>query len=281
MAKAYLIINLCSKLKCGRCDGVLIQLKDPALLAENDGQPIENAKYFIRGEVESFQEVRLNQSTELVYEYTISYESSLLLNPDVELQECDVKKVCCADCVIDYIDELTFAGTPPDPKENIINMNFRQAEVQNSSIMISNYYCKPMQPGAVDEEYWNIMVPLRWDINQNPRFYAHGIVDSVADGNLRFQLDYKCLENNQDIDTVPYNTILFTENIGDYAINANTIVSTLLNNIQLDRTKLIRLNNLNLRLRRLGTDALDTYSGNYNLFKITAIFPLSKFGATS
>lgn len=116
MAIVELQVVLEEKLNCGRCDGILIQVDDPLLLAINDGVPVEELKSFIRGNVVEFEEVALPGNCNIAYRYTISYDDVLLEDPLEPLRACDIKRICCADCLFDYIDEIDFGFTLASPE---------------------------------------------------------------------------------------------------------------------------------------------------------------------
>lgn len=116
MAIVELQVVLEEKLNCGRCDGILIQVDDPALLEINDGAPVEELKTFIRGNVVEFEEVAIPGSCNIAYRYTISYDDVLLADPTEPLRACDIKRICCADCLFDYLDEIDFGFTLASPE---------------------------------------------------------------------------------------------------------------------------------------------------------------------
>lgn len=105
---AQVIVTFCEQLRCGKCDQVLLKLDDPALIAANQGVPIEQVNPFIRGEIDDY---RLVSGAAIgcgcsAHEYTISYDEQLLLDPSTLLRACDIERVCCADCLIDYVDTI-------------------------------------------------------------------------------------------------------------------------------------------------------------------------------
>ena len=60
----------------------------------------------MRGEVVEFEEVFAPGSCNPLFQYTISYEDAQLLDPDFVFSACDVKRVCCADCLLEFVNEL-------------------------------------------------------------------------------------------------------------------------------------------------------------------------------
>lgn len=104
--KRQLILTFKEKLNCGACDSVLIKVKNPALLAVNDGLGPDQQTPFLRGKIIGFQPVTAPECEGLNYEYHFEYDDVDLLDPSTPLGECDIERVCCADCVIDYIDTI-------------------------------------------------------------------------------------------------------------------------------------------------------------------------------
>lgn len=109
MSIVNLDIVLCTKLNCGNCDDVIMQLNDPTLLLENQGAPVDEIKTFVRASIVSFEKVLLN--CQQCYRYIFSYDDAILLDPLTPLRDCDVDRICCVDCMVAYIDELDYDHT--------------------------------------------------------------------------------------------------------------------------------------------------------------------------
>ena len=105
MAIEEFTIVLEEKLNCGKCDSVLLHLKDPLLLLVNDGALPEDIQSFLRASIVSFEEVAAASGCATWYRYTISYDDSFLLDPEFVLRDCDILKVCCVDCILAFVDE--------------------------------------------------------------------------------------------------------------------------------------------------------------------------------
>lgn len=100
-----LIALLKEKLECGPCAEVIVQVDDPALLAANEGQedPVK-LKTFLKGKIKEFTIVA-DKFNCRYYQYTIEYDDEQLAEDVTGIDECQVVKICCADCLIDYVDE--------------------------------------------------------------------------------------------------------------------------------------------------------------------------------
>jgi hypothetical protein len=100
------IFHFAKQLECGACEPVLIEVSDPSKLSINVGV-IDPAKIqtFVRGEIESFTLVADATGCNRLYQYTLSYDDAQLVDPLVTLDECDIVKVCCAGCTIEYVDQ--------------------------------------------------------------------------------------------------------------------------------------------------------------------------------
>ena len=98
---AEIKLTFAGKLSCGKCEDVLLWLHNPTKLAANAGitDPTKQTQ-LIQGSITDITAV--NSSN---YQYTIEYDENLLLDPNSLLQECDIKQLCCAGCVIQYVDE--------------------------------------------------------------------------------------------------------------------------------------------------------------------------------
>jgi hypothetical protein len=101
-----LIAVLRCKLECGQCADVIVQIDDPALLAANEGEedPVK-LKTFLRGSIKEWVLVKNVKTCEEYYQYTIEYDDDQLAEGVTGIDECRILKVCCADCLIDYVDE--------------------------------------------------------------------------------------------------------------------------------------------------------------------------------
>lgn len=100
-----LIVLLKEKLQCGTCKDVLVEINEPSLLAVNDGV-IDPARLqtFVRAEIVSWTIVT-NKFGCKYYQYDLKYDSAVLQDEDEQIGECNVLRVCCAECVFDYVDQ--------------------------------------------------------------------------------------------------------------------------------------------------------------------------------
>lgn len=100
-----LISLLDEKLECGPCADVLVQVDDPALLAANEGEidPVK-LQTFLKGTIKEFTIVA-DKFNCRYYQYTIEYDDEQLAEGVTGIDECQVVKICCANCLIDYVDE--------------------------------------------------------------------------------------------------------------------------------------------------------------------------------
>src|SRR5688572_15641261 len=94
-------LSFSTKLDCGKCDDVLLELYDPTKIAANTGQTDPTKIYhFIPATITAY-----SCSGSNLFEYTVSYDETLLVG-STPLTECDIKKVCCAGCILKYVQEL-------------------------------------------------------------------------------------------------------------------------------------------------------------------------------
>lgn len=135
MALVTVQILLEEPLKCGKCDSLFIKLNDPSLLLVNDGVPVEDIKQFITGEVVEFEEVSPPGSCDIVYRYTLQYDDALLLDPGDPLDACDIERVCCADCLLEFILELDFTHTLVSPECGQLVFTTPTGDVNNITIL--------------------------------------------------------------------------------------------------------------------------------------------------
>lgn len=99
MAQATLELEFSSKLDCGKCDEVLIDLYDPTLIVANTKiTDPDQILHSIKGTISDFTCVNNH-----VFKYTITYDDSEVTRT---LTECDVKRICCASCVLPYVEAL-------------------------------------------------------------------------------------------------------------------------------------------------------------------------------
>lgn len=94
------ILKFSQKLDCGKCDDVLIQLHDPTKIAANTGVTDPTKIYhFIPGEITDFTCIG-----KTLFQYSITYDETLLTEGTI-LTECDIRKICCAGCFLQYLNE--------------------------------------------------------------------------------------------------------------------------------------------------------------------------------
>lgn len=94
-----LILKFSEKLDCGKCDDVLIQLQDPTLILANEGQTDPTKIFhYIPGTITDFTCIGSH-----LFQYSIDYDETLLTRI---LTECDVRRVCCAGCLLQYFNEV-------------------------------------------------------------------------------------------------------------------------------------------------------------------------------
>ena len=98
-------VVLKDKLECGPCSEILIQISNTEILAANEGviDP-KKIQSFVRAKIVSWTIVTNKEGCKF-YQYILEYDDDQLLDPQVQVGECDIVKVCCADCTIDYVDE--------------------------------------------------------------------------------------------------------------------------------------------------------------------------------
>lgn len=96
-----LVLTLSGKLNCGKCDDVLLWLHNPALLAVNAG--VTDPDLQVQLILAEIVDVTMINSAN--YQYTVEYDETLLADPSTPLVECDIKELCCAGCLVRYVDE--------------------------------------------------------------------------------------------------------------------------------------------------------------------------------
>ena len=74
------------------CTEVIIHLHNPTLTVDNQG--------LIIGSVSDTIQLASGQ-----YKFIIDYDETVLDNPSSSLGQCDVKSICCKDCVTEYVDK--------------------------------------------------------------------------------------------------------------------------------------------------------------------------------
>ena len=94
-----LTLQFREKLDCGKCDDVLLWLHDPTRLLKNVGvTDITKLDPFIEASIEDF--ICVNSSN---YQYVFTYDETKLSDPNDALEECDIRRVCCAGCLVNYV----------------------------------------------------------------------------------------------------------------------------------------------------------------------------------
>lgn len=129
-------IILDQQIKCGRCDGVAIKLSNPSKLLINDGALAADIKKFLKGTIVEFEEVALPGSCDVSYRYTLSYDDVFLLDPLDPIEDCDVERVCCADCQFDYIDEFAFLHILSSPSQGVVRLTRPDATFDDVEVTV-------------------------------------------------------------------------------------------------------------------------------------------------
>lgn len=96
-----LVLQFSEQLDCGVCDGALVWVQNPLKLAVNVGviDP-DNLKYLVQMHI---KDVTCANSTS--WYYTLEYDEAILADLEDPLLECDIKKVCCEGCFIEWLKE--------------------------------------------------------------------------------------------------------------------------------------------------------------------------------
>lgn len=95
-------------LDCGKCDDALLWVHNPTLLVQNVGV-VDPALIdpFIEAEITDLVAVKTGTDCNGVdtydYVYTLEYDEALLVTPTDLLNECDIRQLCCASCVVKYL----------------------------------------------------------------------------------------------------------------------------------------------------------------------------------
>lgn len=96
-------VTLEKKLDCDVCNpGVLLRIQNPYKLLVNDGEADPNLlRYIFEGTI-----LRYTMRSFLQHEYVIDYDENILTDPGNPLEAEDIREVCCAGCIVDYIREM-------------------------------------------------------------------------------------------------------------------------------------------------------------------------------
>lgn len=96
-------VTLQKKLDCDVCNpGVLLRIQNPYKLLVNDGQADPALlRYIFEGSITGYTMLTFAQ-----HQYVIEYDEALLTDPLNPLEEEDIREVCCAGCIVDYIREM-------------------------------------------------------------------------------------------------------------------------------------------------------------------------------
>lgn len=97
------------KLSCGCAPADIVLCMDEALTADNSG--------FIEGQL-TYMSCSNDSCGRTIYNYNFTYDEALLLDPDTNLNECDITGVFCDSCLTKYViwkSSSPFVSYPTDP----------------------------------------------------------------------------------------------------------------------------------------------------------------------
>lgn len=91
MADITLVLVLKFRVKgCAPCDILFLEVNDPTkLIPFGDGRQ----RLFVESKIQSIVEVGCDS-----FEYTVTYDDTFLVDPQIPLLPCDIKTVCCENC---------------------------------------------------------------------------------------------------------------------------------------------------------------------------------------
>ena len=121
----------CLKIKppfeCSTCDQLIVVLYDPTLTVGGTG--------VFKADIKEIYVSCKN------YKYKIEFDDSIFVDPDRALRQCDIKSVCCAGCVIDYIDSfITDFSNNSGLLGSLLLANFNTTIDQEIQINSSKYF---------------------------------------------------------------------------------------------------------------------------------------------
>lgn len=100
-----LISILNYRLECGNCADVIIEISAPEKLAANEGIIDQyRLQTYLKAQILSYTLVA-DECGNKYYQYTFRYDEAQLLDSQNRVDECDIIRICCADCLVKYIDQ--------------------------------------------------------------------------------------------------------------------------------------------------------------------------------